>query len=151
MPKWCATSCTTVIRTSSTSSSSRLDEVEQRAAEDEDPVRQLAGDRAVPLGQRDAVVQPEQVVGLALGRLVLDEHDDVLDERGQLVGDAVEGLVDQRVEPRVVHVDRHRPHCGRPDGEKRMATPTGLEPAASAVTGRRANQLRYGARLLHVP
>ena len=28
-----------------------------------------------------------------------------------------------------------------------MATPTGLEPAASAVTGRRANQLRYGARL----
>ena len=28
----------------------------------------------------------------------------------------------------------------------RWATPTGLEPAASAVTGRRANQLRYGAR-----
>ena len=28
------------------------------------------------------------------------------------------------------------------------ATPTGLEPAASAVTGRRANQLRYGARCL---
>src|SRR4051794_9871175 len=26
-----------------------------------------------------------------------------------------------------------------------LATPTGLEPAASAVTGRRANQLRYGA------
>ena len=30
------------------------------------------------------------------------------------------------------------------DGQKR-ATPTGLEPATSAVTGRRANQLRYGA------
>ena len=29
-----------------------------------------------------------------------------------------------------------------------LATPTGLEPAASAVTGRRANQLRYGARCL---
>ena len=28
------------------------------------------------------------------------------------------------------------------------ATPTGLEPAASAVTGRRANQLRYGAWML---
>ena len=28
-----------------------------------------------------------------------------------------------------------------------LATPTGLEPAASAVTGRRANQLRYGAML----
>ena len=26
-----------------------------------------------------------------------------------------------------------------------QATPTGLEPATSAVTGRRANQLRYGA------
>ena len=29
-----------------------------------------------------------------------------------------------------------------------MATPTGLEPATSAVTGRRANQLRYGALLI---
>lgn len=27
------------------------------------------------------------------------------------------------------------------------ATPTGLEPAASAVTGRRSNQLSYGAKL----
>src|SRR5690349_21867869 len=35
-------------------------------------------------------------------------------------------------------------------GERRfwcLATPTGLEPATSAVTGRRANQLRYGALL----
>ena len=30
------------------------------------------------------------------------------------------------------------------DGQE-LATPTGLEPATSAVTGRRANQLRYGA------
>ena len=29
--------------------------------------------------------------------------------------------------------------------ETSVATPTGLEPATSAVTGRRANQLRYGA------
>ncbi len=28
------------------------------------------------------------------------------------------------------------------------ATPTGLEPATSAVTGRRANQLRYGALMV---
>ena len=28
-----------------------------------------------------------------------------------------------------------------------LATPTGLEPATSAVTGRRANQLRHGALL----
>lgn len=27
------------------------------------------------------------------------------------------------------------------------ATPTGLEPAASAVTGRRSNQLSYGAKM----
>jgi hypothetical protein len=40
-----------------------------------------------------------------------------------------------------------RPDPGGP-GKRAMATPTGLEPAASAVTGRRANQLRYGARLL---
>src|SRR5881275_3170140 len=35
----------------------------------------------------------------------------------------------------------------------RSATPTGLEPATSAVTGRRANQLRHGAqkRTLGVP
>ena len=35
------------------------------------------------------------------------------------------------------------PHLVR--GEACGATPTGLEPAAFAVTGRRANQLRYGA------
>ena len=33
----------------------------------------------------------------------------------------------------------------------RVATPTGLEPATSAVTGRRANQLRHRALLLHLP
>ena len=38
-----------------------------------------------------------------------------------------------------------RPGPGGP-GRLASATPTGLEPAASAVTGRRANQLRYGAR-----
>ena len=32
-----------------------------------------------------------------------------------------------------------------------LATPTGLEPATSAVTGRRANQLRYGARWPRAP
>src|SRR5690349_6005093 len=31
-------------------------------------------------------------------------------------------------------------------GTGMLATPTGLEPATSAVTGRRANQLRHGAR-----
>ena len=32
--------------------------------------------------------------------------------------------------------------------EHRAATLTGLEPATSAVTGRRANQLRYRAKLV---
>ncbi len=32
-----------------------------------------------------------------------------------------------------------------------LATPTGLEPATSAVTGRRANQLRYGASMVLRP
>ena len=36
--------------------------------------------------------------------------------------------------------------AGPEDQASGPATPTGLEPAASAVTGRRANQLRYGAR-----
>ena len=35
----------------------------------------------------------------------------------------------------------HEAGCDRQES----ATPTGLEPATSAVTGRRANQLRYGA------
>src|SRR5450631_3527154 len=38
-----------------------------------------------------------------------------------------------------------RPHP--PRGAGKAATPTGLEPATSAVTGRRANQLRYGASI----
>jgi integrase len=37
-------------------------------------------------------------------------------------------------------------------GDFELATPTGLEPATSAVTGRRANQLRYGAkRVVRIP
>ena len=32
-------------------------------------------------------------------------------------------------------------------GHSHLATRTGLEPATSAVTGRRANQLRYWAKL----
>ena len=46
---------------------------------------------------------------------------------------------------RVARVVRNakRPLCV--SGASSEATPTGLEPATSAVTGRRANQLRYGA------
>ena len=38
-----------------------------------------------------------------------------------------------------------RPMDGAWDAWRFSATPTGLEPATSAVTGRRANQLRHGA------
>ena len=34
-----------------------------------------------------------------------------------------------------------------PEQAPGLATPTGLEPATFAVTGRRANQLRYGANI----
>ncbi len=40
---------------------------------------------------------------------------------------------------------------GRTSRSLRSATPTGLEPATSAVTGRRANQLRYGALMVPRP
>ena len=39
----------------------------------------------------------------------------------------------------------------RPAVRAGLATPTGLEPATSAVTGRRANQLRYGASMVLRP
>src|SRR3954469_15187026 len=44
------------------------------------------------------------------------------------------------------HVPAER-QTAAPEGGRlaSRATPTGLEPATSAVTGRRANQLRYGA------
>ena len=46
--------------------------------------------------------------------------------------------------------DEHR-SGDTPDGcITALATPTGLEPATSAVTGRRANQLRYGAISVHL-
>src|SRR5689334_1645494 len=41
--------------------------------------------------------------------------------------------------------NRRRPGSCEQDDRADRATPTGLEPATSAVTGRRANQLRYGA------
>ena len=50
-----------------------------------------------PVGERHAVVQAQQV-GVVGGRLVLHQHDDVLDQGGDLVGHLVEGAVDERLE-----------------------------------------------------
>ena len=131
--------------------------LEQGSAEDRDPVRQ-PGVVGPALGQGHPVVDAEQV-RVVVRRVVLDQDDDVVDEPGDLVGDLVQGLVHQGVEvgPVEVHAAEpsREPQRPAPDGSGAvvsdvMATPTGLEPAASAVTGRRANQLRYGASRSHV-
>ena len=41
----------------------------------------------------------------------------------------------------------HLPSASANNRWAHLATPTGLEPATSAVTGRRANQLRHGAKM----
>ena len=75
---------------------------EQRPAEDRDPVRQARVVRRA-LGERDPLVEPQQV-GL-LGRwLVLDQDDDVVHLRGDLLGDLVEGLLHQGLERRPVEL-----------------------------------------------
>ncbi len=73
----------------------------------------------LPLGEGDALVEPEQVVGLALRRLVLDQDHHVAHVGGQLVRDPVERPVDERLEPLAVHVDRHAVIL--PEDEKRPA------------------------------
>ena len=42
--------------------------------------------------------------------------------------------------------DHAKPEITEEEFSGLAATPTGLEPATFAVTGRRANQLRYGAK-----
>ena len=57
MPKWCAISCTTVIVTSSTTSSSVVADVADRLAVDHDPVGQRAAVVPAALGQRVPLVE----------------------------------------------------------------------------------------------
>ena len=77
------------------------------------PVHDSRSVRAMPF------VEPEQVVGLALGRLVLDQHHHVAHVGGELVRDPVERPVDERLEPLAVHLDRHAVIL--PETEKRPA------------------------------
>src|SRR5262245_60767028 len=58
-----------------------------------------------PLGERHAHVPPEQAPA---GSAVLDHDHDVVDQPGQLVGDAVERVAHQGVEPVRRHVDHGR-------------------------------------------
>ena len=80
--------------------------------EDRDAVGQRPGGPEVAaLGQRGALVQPEQL-GLPVGRPVLDEHDDVVHHRGELVGDLVERIAHGVLELGARHVDHgHHPAC----------------------------------------
>ena len=78
-----------------------------------DPVGEHSPEHVVALGQRDAVVEAQEVVGLVVGRLVLDQHDHVAHQRRQLVGDLVQGTVDERLEGVAVHLHRH--HAIVPD------------------------------------
>ncbi len=55
------------------------------------------------------------------------------------------------VEPPTLHFSGARYYQLSYLARSRKATPMGLEPTTSAVTGRRANQLRYGALLLSCP
>ena len=106
MPKWWAISCTTVIATSSTTSSSVSQIAQGRVAVDGDPVGQHAGVVPAAVGQRVPLVEAEQV-RLAARRVVLDQDDHVVHQVEQLLGDLVERLADQLLEALPAHLDRH--------------------------------------------
>ena len=164
MPKWWATSCTTVIRTSSRAPR-RVAHVEQRAR---GRCRIRSGSAGVvggPLGQRDPVVEAEQVGVVRRGRRPRRAPRRCRPARrsrrgsrrgpGPTSSSNSSGSSSTGMRPSYVAASANRAGSDRMTTESRarscapaglVATPTGLEPAASAVTGRRANQLRYGAR-----
>ena len=151
IPKWWAISWTTVIRTSRTSSSSsaHISSNGRRKI----VIRSGRPEWSAPRSVSETPSYTPSRSGSPAGGLVLDEDDDVVHQVGDLVRDLVQSLLDQRLEGLAVQLhagsvatDDERPGpCGPGRLCRVRATPTGLEPAASAVTGRRANQLRYGA------
>ena len=132
IPKWCATSCTTVTAISS-SRSSRSSQSRVSG-----PLKMVIRSGSEPashqpsaLGQRHALVEPEQV-GLVGGWLVRDEDGDVAHQPGQLVGDEVQGVADRLLELVVGHraghgltVARAEPGSGSP-GRSSRASPCGV-------------------------
>ena len=107
MPKWWATSCTTVMVTCSTTSSS----VRHMAQIGRRKMVMRSGMVSCPVpyhgvagGERHALVAAEQP---AVRDAVLDHHRDVVEQAAQLLGDAVEGVADQLVEP--VRADLYHP------------------------------------------
>ena len=101
MPKWWATSWITVTRTWSTTPDSVTAWRQMGTAVDRDPVGH--GERArrvavgvVPIRERHALVQAEQV---AVAAVLLHEHGHVLHELAEALGDPVERLDHQFLEP----------------------------------------------------
>jgi hypothetical protein len=80
-------------------------DLQQALSEDRDGVRQCAAVAGVAVGQRDALVQADQVgiLGMAVG----DQHDDVVDRRGEFGRNEVERIGDQFLEALRAHADRH--------------------------------------------
>ena len=66
-------------------------------AVDRDAVREGAEVGAVALGERDAGVEAEEI-GVVSRRIVLDDDDDIAEQRGELIWDAVERLSDEILE-----------------------------------------------------
>ena len=88
MPKWCAISCTTVMCTSSITSSI-VSQMARSAAGRSGSGPAAPRVELAPLGQRDALVEPQQLRAVG-GRVVLDHDHAVVDHRRQLVGDLVQ-------------------------------------------------------------
>jgi hypothetical protein len=76
MPKWCPTSCTTVLATWATTSSRVVAVAQDRQTADRDPVGLHTGVPLPALGQRDTDIEAEQD-RIAGRRLVLDDDGEV--------------------------------------------------------------------------
>ena len=88
MPKWWAISWMTVSRTVATTSASDVAGVADRPHEDRDAIGHDEGVPVVALGERDPLVEAEE---LARRALVVEDDGHVVHRRGQLVGQVVEG------------------------------------------------------------
>ena len=82
-----------------------------RLAVHDDAVGKLADAVAVALGQRPAVVQPEQVEAAVLGA-VLDDEDDVVEPVDHVVGKLIELVDHELLEGRGIHLHHDDPHLG---------------------------------------
>src|SRR5690606_26851865 len=102
-----------------------------RLAVHDDAVGQLAHAVAVTLGQREAVVQAEQIEAAVLWA-VFDDEDHVLEPVDPVVGQEVELLDHERLEGGGIHVNHawgeERDLNPRPPGPHPGALPTELYP-----------------------